>query len=86
MFDFDRRRPAENVDHHRHAAVRLVDRVHVAFEVLKVAFLDPHPVARLERNGRLDAGAFFLGQHLARPQNPLDVLAAPSASACRLSP
>src|SRR5215471_43332 len=38
MFDFDRRRAAEDIDHHGDAAVRFVDRVHVAFKILEVAF------------------------------------------------
>src|SRR2546423_15709983 len=44
MLNFYRRCPPENVDHDRHAAVGLVDRMNVAFEILKVAFLDPNPV------------------------------------------
>ena len=35
MFHFHRRSPVENVDHDRHAAVRLVDPIHIAFEVLE---------------------------------------------------
>src|SRR5213080_1105543 len=49
MLNFDRRCPAENVDHDCHAAVRFIDRVNIAFKILKVTFLDPHPVAGLER-------------------------------------
>src|SRR5712671_5167433 len=71
MFDLDRRRPAENVDHDRHAAMRLIDGVHVPFEILKVTFLDPHAVPRLERDRRLHTGAFLFRQRLARPQDPL---------------
>src|SRR5262245_56137417 len=73
MFDLDRRRAAENVDHHLHAAVGLVDRVYVAFEILEIAFLDANAVARLERNGRLDPRALLFGQNLAGTQNPLDI-------------
>ena len=83
MFDFDRRRPAENVDHYRDAAVRLIDRVYVAFKVLKVTFLHAHSVTVLNGMAVFRSLPFFLGQNLARPQDALDILAAPWASACR---
>ena len=46
VFQFDGSRAAEDVDHHRHAAVGLVDGVDFAFEILERPLVDLHPIAR----------------------------------------
>ena len=53
VFQFDRRRPAEDVDHDRHAAVLSVDRVDFAFQVLEHPFCDLDPISLVELERQL---------------------------------
>ena len=54
MFQLDRSRSAEDIDHHRDTTMRFVNGVDFTFEVFEMAILDTHPIALLELDRCLD--------------------------------
>ena len=58
VFQLDRSRAAENVNHHGHATVRLIDAINVPFEVLERTLVDLYAIAGLECDLELESREF----------------------------
>ena len=82
MLQLHRGGAPKNVDRDGNPPVGLVDGLHIALEILKCTFLDPHSITRLEWNRRLDLfGIFFF--RIGRLDDPTRLPPATSVLVCR---